>query len=156
MNVHMTEMALQPATPLDIDGVLMMMRDFYAGFGLRFDACRARRAAAELLSQPSLGRIWLIRSGGETLGYAAVTFGFSLELHGRTAVLDEFFVAAPRRGRGIGTAALGRLDDECRKLGAKAMLLEWDERDLRVRALYERAGFSVRRYRLMLKTLAIE
>jgi GNAT superfamily N-acetyltransferase len=105
-----------------------------------------REAALAPLLQPgsSLGRVWLVRQGGEVLGYAALTFGYSIEFRGRDAFVDELFLVAAARGRGIGSAVLGRVKAQAAALGLVALHLEVARDNRQARRLYERWGFAAR------------
>jgi ribosomal protein S18 acetylase RimI-like enzyme len=100
-----------------------------------------------------LGGAWLIESAGETVGYLVLTICFSLEFHGRFALLDEFYLVDSARGQGIGTLALGFVEQECRIRGLKAVRLEVGRTNLRALGLYRRAGFEVEERHLMTKWL---
>src|SRR3954453_20425458 len=56
-----------------------------------FDEDAARQAIPALLSDPSVGRIWLIKDGERTVGYVALTLCYSIEFGGRIAFIDEVF-----------------------------------------------------------------
>ena len=89
-----------PAGPADLDALLPMLERFNATQGIAFDAAAARRALGELLARPELGRVYRIVEAGATVGYGALTFGWSLEWGGRDAFIDEIFLeAAAARAR---------------------------------------------------------
>jgi GNAT superfamily N-acetyltransferase len=108
------------------------------------DAERAAALAPLLEPGSSLGRVWLVRQGGEVVGYAALTFGYSIEFRGRDAFVDELFLVAQARGRGIGSAVLGRVRAQAAALGLVALHLEVARDNLQARRLYERWGFAAR------------
>ncbi len=67
------------------------------------------RAVTVLLQDPSLGRMWLIEVAGSSIGYLALTLGYSLEFHGRDSFLDELFIQSPYRGHGFGRRGWGHV-----------------------------------------------
>lgn len=141
---------LRGATPADLELLVAMMGDYYQEVDSRFDAHSARRAMGELSESPALGRLWLIEPEREPCGYLALTFGFSLELGGRDAFLDDLYVKPAHRSRGLATAAIQAALGEARALGIRAVHLEVDHRNDKARALYRRLGFGERdRYFLM-------
>jgi hypothetical protein len=75
------------------------MRQFYAIDQYCFEEYTARTALEQLLCEQAFGRIWLIIVKDETIGYIVVTFGYSLEYHGRDAFIDEIFIAAGHRNQ---------------------------------------------------------
>jgi ribosomal protein S18 acetylase RimI-like enzyme len=108
------------------------------------DAERAAALAPLLEPGSSLGRVWLVRQGDEVVGYAALTFGYSIEFRGRDAFVDELFLVAQARGRGIGSAVLDRVKAHAAALGLVALHLEVARDNLQARRLYERWGFAAR------------
>lgn len=138
----MENLNLRPAAAGDLGLVLEMMRGLYASDSIHFDAVRAGRALAELQADASLGSVWLVEGGGTVAGYAVLTFGYSLEFGGRYGLLDELFILAPHRSRGVGRQVLARLAGVCRDLGLTALRLEVARMNQGARRLYERAGFA--------------
>lgn len=108
------------------------------------DAERAAALAPLLEPGSNLGRVWLVRQGGEVVGYAALTFGYSIEFRGRDAFVDELFLVARARGKGIGSAVLDRVKAHAAALGLVALHLEVARDNLQARRLYERWGFAAR------------
>jgi hypothetical protein len=80
------------ATEGDIEILLSLMREFYAGEGIAYEETTARRAVSQLIQDAALGSIWLIREEAGIVGYFALTKGFILEFGGRHMVLDELYV----------------------------------------------------------------
>jgi GNAT superfamily N-acetyltransferase len=130
-----------------------MMREYYAYDHLLFRPEVARPAIARMVDDPSLGSLWLIRRGEDVLGYMVLAFSFSLEFGGRIAILDEFFLRAHQRRRGIGKHALTFLEGVCRPLGVKAIRLEVEKKNEHARVLYEKAGFVAHDRLLMSRVL---
>jgi ribosomal protein S18 acetylase RimI-like enzyme len=131
-----------PAETRHIETLLGFMRDFYLHENLTLNEQAARDALRQILTDDSKGRVWLIEFAGEQVGYVVLTFGFSLEFHGRDAFVDELFIAAEQRGRGIGAHTLEFLVDVCRALGIQALHLEVERANTVAQALYRKAGFA--------------
>jgi len=144
---------IQLARASDLDLLTSLMGEFYAESGYPFDRRRASAALALLVGAPQLGRVWLIVSADEPVGYIAVTFGFSLEFHGRDAFIDDFFIRPPFRGARLGTRVLERVEPECRALGVRALHLEVDRANRAGQALYRRQGFCDNDRQLLSKRL---
>ncbi|HEV2762795.1 MAG TPA: GNAT family N-acetyltransferase [Pyrinomonadaceae bacterium] len=130
-----------PADEGDEDLLVELMREFYAVEHLRFDDEASRRALAMLLGSRAYGVVYVIRAGEETAGYLVLTFGFSLEFHGRDALVDELYVREAFRGRGLGRAALRAAEALCRDEGVKAIHLEIDRTNVRAQGLYRGEGY---------------
>ena len=126
----------------NVGTILAFMRDFYVLEGNAYDEGMARRALLDFVRDPSLGRAWLIRLGEETIGYVVLTFGYSLEYRGRDAFIDEFFIAAAHRGRGLGAKVLRFVDQACRDFGVRALHLEVGRKNAGAQALYRKHGFE--------------
>jgi ribosomal protein S18 acetylase RimI-like enzyme len=118
---------------------------------LREDA--AETALRGLLAAPDRGLVWVIERGEEAAGYLVLTWGYSLEFHGRDAFIDELYVAPRYRGAGLGRQAVEWAEDACRAHGAGAVHLEVELDNERAHALYRRSGFAERGLRLMTKRL---
>ena len=135
------ETDFRPAALADVEELLGMMRGLYEHDRLQFDRAAARRALERLLEDESLGGVWLIKSGAETVGYAVLTLGYSLEFRGRDAFLDELYLRPEARGRGAGRKALEFVEGVCRSLGVRALHLEVERANTAAQALYRKAGF---------------
>jgi ribosomal protein S18 acetylase RimI-like enzyme len=133
---------LAPAGPPDLEALLELLARFNASQGYAYDAAAARFALGELLAKPELGRAYWIRRDGASVGYAVLCFGWSLEWGGRDAFVDEIFVEAPARGRGVGRAALRALIREAERLGVRALHLEVESGNAAGQALYRSEGFA--------------
>ncbi len=118
------------------------MRRFYAEEGYPFSEPDARDAVIRVVENDRFGRIWIAQADQGSLGYLVLTFGYSLEHHGVVAFVDELFVLADARGRGLGTSALALAEAECRMLGVRTLQLEVERDNLPAQELYRRAGFK--------------
>lgn len=143
----------QPAIEAHIDAIVAMMRDYYAEDDYHFNEGDARAALLQLIRRDAAGRLWTAHVDGNTVGYLAVTLGFSLEYRGRDAFLDELYVSEPYRGRGLGREALRIAEQYCRDAGVKALHLEVERHRESARILYERHGFAEHNRTLLTKLL---
>jgi GNAT superfamily N-acetyltransferase len=137
----------------DIPQILPMMRDFYSFERLEFNEERSRRLLSTIFADERLGRVVLLHCGEELAGYMVLGFGFSLEFHGRTALLDELYVIPAYRGRGIGGAAAEHAAAICRDLGIRCLQLEADYFNDRAHEFYLRRGFRDHQRHLMTRWL---
>ena len=133
--------------------VIPWMQRYYEADGLTFTPAN-QAAMRVLLTSPDHGRVWFIVCDARVCGYVALCFGYSLELGGRDACVDELYVAADVRGRGVATAALQLALQEARVLGVRAVYLEVDMDNAAAIRLYRSLGFVIRdRYHLMARIL---
>lgn len=141
------------ATVVDADAVLAMMREFYAIDNYAFDEGIMRSALVGLIADATLGGVWLIHAESQLAGYLVLTFGYSLEFHGRDALLDELFLLPPYRGQGIGTKAVRFVEEQCSALGIHALHLEVERGNTVAQQLYRHGGFRDSNRFLMTKWL---
>ena len=142
------------AVPSDVGQVLEFMRALNEEDGATpFQADRAEAALRSLLGEPDRGRVWVIERAGSPAGYLVVTWGYSLEFHGRDAFIDELYVAPAHRGVGLGRQAVELAEAACRAYGVGALHLEVETGNERAHALYRQSGFAERGLRLMTKRL---
>jgi len=139
------------ASSSDTELLLALMREFNEHERIEFVEQDVRRALAQILSDESLGRVWLIESGSERAGYFILTLGFSLEFKGRDAFVDELYLRAEFRGRGFGQRALEVAEADCRELGVRALHLEVEHGNATAHELYRRFGFKEHDRHLMTK-----
>ena len=124
------------------ESVLSLMREFYDCEHLTFTEVAARAALRQLLEGHAYGMVVLMHAGDELIGYLVLTFGYSLEFHGRDALVDELYVREPHRGHGAGTLSLAFVEELCRTEGIRALHLEVDRVNEPARRLYHRAGYA--------------
>jgi len=119
-----------------------------------FDADAAGRAVVTLVTNSSLGQVWLVCVGEKVVGYLALTFGYSLEYGGRDAYVDELFIAPAHRRRGLGNRALAFAELVSSALGIRAIHLEVKRGNESARRLYTSVGFEDLGRRFLTKRLA--
>jgi ribosomal protein S18 acetylase RimI-like enzyme len=132
--------ALRIATPVDLPIVVARTRALNAVEHIEIEDDALVAATARLLSDASLGQVWLIEREGASIGHAVVTYGFDLEFGGRDSYLTELWVDEGARGGGAATAALRLLEVELRRRDVRALHLGVRP-DNPARRLYERSGF---------------
>ena len=131
-----------PAEATDIELLVVFMRDFYEHEALRFDESAARNALQMVMANAFFGRVFFLEFAGEKVGYTVLTFGFSLEFHGRDAFVDELYVVASHRRRGIGKQTLEFLADVCRAEGIAALHLEVERANTIAQGVYRKQDFK--------------
>ena len=112
--------------------------------GLDYVEATAAKALQQLICSEQLGRIWLILLDGTAIGYTALTFGFSLEMGGRDAFIDELFLIEAARGKGIGKRVMHFLKTEAQKSGIQALHLVVNRHNEPAQRLYKMSGFQAR------------
>lgn len=142
---------LKCATLVNLDELLILVRAYHDFERIEHTDESRRAALLPLLAGDSPpGRVWLISGSGQTVGYVAVCFGYSIEFGGHDAFIDELYIVESARGKGIGTAVLERVKSEAARLGVRVLHLEVGLDNQRAKRLYLRAGFESRdRFHLM-------
>ena len=141
-------MTFREATAEDLDALFAMHRDFFEEEGYPHDDAAMRGALATLIVTPALGFV-CVRDDA----YLLVTFGYSIEFHGRTAMVDELYVVPAARGHCIGHEALELAERLCRERGVRALQLEVERVNERAKRLYHSTGFTDHDRHLLTKRL---
>lgn len=136
--------ALTLCGPDEAERLADLMARFAAERGLAGrDEARAA-AVIPLLDGSPYGAAYLFGPPRAPTGYLVVTFGWSLELGGMEAWIDEIYVRSAVRGRGLATEALFALARALRDAGVAAIHLEVDRNDPAAQKLYRKCGFALR------------
>jgi GNAT superfamily N-acetyltransferase len=130
------------AEPTDLDLLLTLVQEFCKYNGHPFVETNVRHALHLLMTDPALGRVWLIHQDEAIAGYVVMTLGFSLEYHGRDAFIDEVYLRENYRGQGVGTATFAFVEGFCRSLGVKALHLEVERENLKAQTFYRKLGYE--------------
>jgi ribosomal protein S18 acetylase RimI-like enzyme len=138
----MTAPSLRPVSLSTLDTLLPLMAAFYAQFGYPYDPDTQRAIVTNFLTRPEWGVVYLLEEGGQLVGYVALTYGFSFELQGPFGLVDELYVTAPARNRGLGRAVLQALQQQARASGLVALHLQTEPANPRAKRLYESLGFA--------------
>lgn len=138
------ELQLRPASPADLDALLPMVRAFHAFEQITGNEVQRADAVRTLLADERLGSIWLLVIDQQPVGYLALTYGYSIELGGRDAFIDEFFIDETHREMGHGRTALRGIKAAAAGAGVRALHLEVGRSNTRAAKLYRSAGFQAR------------
>ena len=146
--------ALHLAKPTDLPKLMPLVSAFHVEMALPSEETAIERAIIPLLEGSPYGAIYLMGPARAPIGYIAVTFGWSIELGGMDAFVDELFVRPAVRSRGIASEALISVSKMLKSAGVKALHLEVDRENAAALRLYSRARFEMRdRFSLMSRSL---
>src|ERR1051325_580136 len=113
-------MRIRTARAADANRLIGLLGIQLREHGVTLDARLLARAVRGLLRRPELGRFLVAADGSDVVGFAALSFLWTLEHGGRAAWLDQLYVVPQRRGRGIGRALLSAADGVAAGGGALA------------------------------------
>ena len=147
------QIRFQPAAIPELELLVTFMHRFYESDRYPFDERIAIAALERILTDITLGRVWVITEEENPVGYIVLTLGYSLEYGGRDAFIDEFYIEASHRGRGIGTQAMKFVEEACREMGVNVLHLEVERGNKAGQGLYRKGGFEDHDRYLMTKRI---
>jgi GNAT superfamily N-acetyltransferase len=147
------QIIFQPAAIPELELLVTFMRRFYESDRYPFDERIAIAALERILADTTLGQVWVITEKETHIGYIVLTLGYSLEYGGRDAFIDEFYIEASHRGRGIGTQAMEFVEEACLELGVNALHLEVERGNKAGQGLYRKQGYEDHDRYLMTKRI---
>lgn len=100
--------------------------------------------AARLEQLLTGGSVFALLAGEPVVGLALLTLRPNVWYDGPVALLDELYVVADQRGRGIGTKLLNAAERESTRRGAQLVEVNVDGDDAHARRFYERHGYTNR------------
>lgn len=144
--------ALHLAGPGDLERLVTLCAACHAEMGIARDDDSRRAGLAPLLDGLPQGAVYLIGPARAPLGYAVLSFGWSLSEAGIEARLDELFIRPAVRRRGIATEVLAALPRALGEAGVRSLSLRLPP-DAPSRPLFERARFQPVAAELLVKPL---
>ncbi|MEC4050361.1 GNAT family N-acetyltransferase [Flavobacterium sp. SUN046] len=127
-----------------------LMQEFYAIDHYPIDPEVTKTLFEVFINNEQLGRIWLIYSNEEVVGYVMLNFLFSFEFQGRIAFMDELYLKESARGKGLGQQAVQFIKEQAKLLGVKLIYLEVENHNEKAQKLYLANDF-VTHHRKLLK-----
>jgi GNAT superfamily N-acetyltransferase len=142
------------ATLADLEPLLSLMKEMQEADPWSESFCEntVRGNLAQLLQNPTYGIACLVWDSERPIAYLVICFDYSLEYRGKGAWIDELFVEASHRERGIGTQLLDLAESLSREYHAEFLHLEVSHGNPAIE-LYRRRGYVDHRRYLMTKPL---
>ena len=141
------------AAEQDTDNIIEMMGDFNSSYNYNFNEGLAKENIHKLLKNNGLGVILLINYNEQTVGYVVLSFGFSFEYGGRDAFIDKLYIKKDFRGKGLGSLAMGYVEQKAKEYGVNTLHLEVETHNEEGNKLYLKRGFLHKGRTLLSKTL---
>ena len=148
-----TTCSFRLATSADVDTLKQLILAFHVEDGHPIEPAVLARALQAVASDEPLLRVWVIVKDTLPIGYVALALGYSIEVGGLDAFLDELYVVPEHRDRGVGHAAVIFVEQESVRLGIRRLCLEVETRNDKARNLYESFDYCDHSRHLMSKWL---
>ncbi|HYF07444.1 MAG TPA: GNAT family N-acetyltransferase [Acetobacteraceae bacterium] len=139
---------LDAAGPADADALVALLRACRAEDGYSMTGANERAMRAIAAGEP-MARAWILREGGEAIGFLVLTLGYSVEYGGRDGFIDDLYLVPATRGRGLGRWLVATAIEQAATLGIGTLHLEVEVGNDPAEALYRAAGFEETGRRLM-------
>lgn len=136
--------ALSLARPDDLERLLPLVAAFHEETGIAQTDATRRAALLPMLEGSPHGVTYIIGPGRAPIGYIVISFGWSVKFGGLDGYVDEFYIRPGVRGRGIGSEVMVSLPKALAGAGLKALHLEVERDNDKVRALYRKLRFEPR------------
>jgi GNAT superfamily N-acetyltransferase len=82
----------------------------------------------------------LATEGGDDVGFATLFWSWETTISSRVGVMNDLYVVASSRGRGVSSALMQACVSRCREHGAARMIWQTAHDNLRAQAVYDHAG----------------
>jgi ribosomal protein S18 acetylase RimI-like enzyme len=125
-----------------INVLLEMMQSFYQIDNYSFDYQLQKNNINYIQQNEDQGEIWLFQYDNIIIGYTFISFGFSFEYGGKTALIDELFIKESYRGKGLGKICLNFISKRCASKDVKSLQMEVENHNDGALKLYTDCGFK--------------
>ena len=144
------EIGLKIASNDDVGLVFRLMKDYYREVDSMAHPKKHRWELEKMIANPAVGRVWLVHTSTDVLGYLVLSLGFSLEILAGEAFLDDVYIIPGARRHGVARQAICLALAQAPSLGAHAVHVEVAVQNEKERAYFRLLGFQDRdRHSLM-------
>lgn len=138
---------IRPATPADLESLVSLHLDFRDSLQKASPTAEQFRTALQsVLSLPDV-HLHLAFVGDSAVGYTAQRFLTTAWSSRPEALVEDLYVRADHRGRGIGRKLIEAVIAEAKAHGCGSMFLDTNERNEASSTLYRTLGFTCERAR---------
>jgi ribosomal protein S18 acetylase RimI-like enzyme len=150
----MSATLIRPAQLSDVTTLATMMIEFYAEAGLVLDRGRAQAAFERLIKHRELGCVWVLECDSAVAGYVVLTLMYAMEYGALRGFIDDLYVRASFRRRGLAGAALSRVRAYCLESQVSALFVQAGADNDAAQRTYKSAGFVDTGHQLLARALA--
>ena len=138
----------------DFDQILSMMEVFYASDALLIhpDTQTLAKTLTDCIADGPYLEGFIMEDEDHLVGYGMVAKSYSTEAGGRCVWIEDIYIRPEFRGKGLGTAFLGFVEDRY-KGWAVRLRLEAEEENEKAMKVYRKAGFENLGYVQLVKTI---
>ena len=131
-----------PATAKDLPQMVELLGVLFTDEAeFQPNADKQRRALEQILTNPTIGTLYVAREGKRVIAMASLLYTISTAEGGKAAWFEDLVVHPDERKRGIGEALLKHVVTQARAAGITRITLLTDMQNERAQAMYRRAGF---------------
>lgn len=128
-------------TETQVRRLLPLMRAYCDFYRVRPTDSALLSLSRALIADPTHEGVQLIATGGgQEVGFATVFWSWETTTAGRIGVMNDLFVVASSRGRGVGSALINACLERCREHGARRMTWQTALDNVAAQAVYDHAG----------------
>ena len=138
----MIEVVVRPADSNDICELVELMEAFYIESSFPLDREWAANSFKHLLSEPSLGCVWLARVAGRAVGHAVLSVRYTMEHAALGGYVDDLYVEPEFRRKRIASLLLRALVQECHRRACASLHVEVDGSNIAALATYRQFGLA--------------
>jgi GNAT superfamily N-acetyltransferase len=136
----MSAVAVRPAIAADLDTLAGLFDEYRQFQGQRADLAAAR-AFLQARAERGESVVFLAHDGPQALGFAQLYPSFSSVAMARVFILNDLFVHAAARRRGVASALLAAVEAHAWSQGAARITLNVGRENREGQALYEARGW---------------
>ena len=139
----MSEIRIRKAGPADLDIILTLLEKQFNEH--RIDDLTADELEGAIkteFTKNDLGFFMIASKEDQVIGFAAVSYAWTLEHGGKSAWLDELYVLPDQRSAGVGSLLVEGVIKVLKQEGCLAIDLEVEADHSRAEHLYARKGFE--------------
>jgi len=136
------ELNYGPATAKDLPQMVELLAVLFTDEAeFQPNADKQRRALEQILTNPTIGTLYVAREGKRVIAMASLLYTVSTAEGGRAALCEDLVVRPDYRKQGIGAKLLEYVIAQARAAGITRITLLTDMQNERAQAMYRRAGF---------------
>lgn len=129
------------STAAEVERLLPLMRGYCDFYRVQPPDAALLAMSRSLIADPTREGVQLIATGGDQdLGFATLFWSWETSIAARVGVMNDLYVIAASRGRGVGSVLISACLERCRDRGAVRMIWQTAVDNLAAQAVYDHVG----------------